>query len=160
LKSFLKQSEAGGLMLMSKLLRDSRAFTVAELLVTLSIMALLMSVALPKFSKMRGQMRASEDVRDLADAIATLRSEAIRLRTTVKVTFTATGYTWDIGNDGSTEGSRLLGTSSTWNGGTPAAIILNGLGLARGIANQQSISIKNRGYITTLTINRNGHVKT
>ena len=139
--------------------KSQRGFTIAELLVVISLIGILSVLAFPRVSRISGQMHAAEDARTLAADLSELRAEAIRLRTSVRVTFTSSGYRWDIDDDGTTEGTRTLRSTSAWSGGTPTAVVFNGLGLTRGISTQQTISIKNANYVMSFSINHNGHIK-
>ncbi len=149
--------------LRSRLWRQSfsiqSGFTVLELTVVVALIGILASIAVPSLSQTKGQMSANQEVRRLATDLAELRGEAIRLRTAVRLSFTSLGYNWDIGDDGSIDGNRSFDGESTWYGSYPSTITLNGLGLARGISGLQTIRIQNRGQISSLSINYNGHIK-
>lgn len=138
---------------------EQRGFTVVELMAVLAITGLIAAIAVPKLASLRGQLKSSEDVRLLAQKLGSLRQEARRLRTQVKVTFSSTGYSWDIYNDGSTEGTTRLDRKSSWNGGTPSAVTFNGLGLTRGISSSVTLGIQNRGKTTSIILNSNGYVE-
>lgn len=140
-------------------LRKQNGFTVLELIVAVSVMALLALIAVPNFSTMKGQMEASQEIRLLAEQISELRGEAIRLRTTVRISFSSTGYSWDVEDDGDADGERVFAGESQWQGTTPATIVLNGLGLARGITSETTLTVANRGQSASMTINRNGHLQ-
>lgn len=144
---------------MVRLLRTERGFTLTELIIAVSIMTLVASIAVPSFSQLRAQMRAVDDIRTLAEDIGSLRAEAIRMRTSVSLAFTATGYSWDIEGDGTTDGTRTLSESSSWSGALPGTIEINGLGLIRGIVSEQVLAIDNSGHTSSLLLNRNGHLQ-
>lgn len=133
-------------------------FTITELLVVVSLMAIVGAIATPKFVTMKGQLAASRDVRMLVATLGEVRAEALRLRTDVRVTFTSTAMHWDIYDDGTEDGTFALSNSSAWVGGTPSAIVFNGLGLTRGVATTQTITVNNRGERLAFSINRNGYV--
>ncbi len=140
-------------------MRTETGFTLFELLVVFVIMSIVSTIAFPSFSRLNGQMRAAQDIRTLAAQFSELRAEAIRMRTNVRVTFSSAGYSWDIDDNGSTEGTHTLSSQSSWSPSTPSAILFNGLGLARGIVSQATISVSNRGHSNSLYINSNGHIK-
>lgn len=134
-------------------------FTVLELMVTMAILSILLAIAIPNFSSMQGQLKASEEIRKLASELATLRGEAVRQRTDVRVSFSSSGYSWDIGDDSTIDGSVTLNKGSSWQGTLPTDILFNGLGLARGLgASGLTLSVVNRGVAQSLTLNSNGHV--
>ena len=135
-----------------------RGFTLSEMLVVFCIVGIMAGIAVPNINQLTGQMRAQEEIQTLAGAITELRLEAIRMRSSIRLTFTTQGYSWDIGDDGTTDGSYTLSQHLQWASLPGASILINGLGLARGIATERSISISSHGHTSTLTINRNGYV--
>ena len=138
--------------------RQHAGFTLIELLVAVSLLAILLSIGAVNLAEMRGQMKSGEDVRRLALALNNLRAEAIRLRSNVRISFNSGGYSWDIYDDGTSDGSQNFREGTTWSGGTPTSFVFNGLGLARGIAATTQINVTNSGIVTSLTINSNGFV--
>jgi type IV fimbrial biogenesis protein FimT len=60
-----------------------RGFTVVEMLITLAVAAVVVSLALPEFNRMVGQHVSAAAANQLAGAVALARSEAILRRTTV-----------------------------------------------------------------------------
>jgi len=137
---------------------EKNGFSLLELLVTLSMTMILATISVPSFAKLYGQMQASDEVRRLTFLMSELRGEAIRMRTNVRIRFNSTGYSWDIDDNGSTEGSRLLMPTSSWIGGTPSDIVFNGLGVARGVGVEVTISIKNRNTTLLFSVNSNGYI--
>lgn len=124
----------------------------------LGISAVVASISLPQFETILGQMKASQDVRRLSSVMSEQRIEAIRLKTNVRFTFDATGYHWDIGDNGSIDGSQTLLKNSKWKDDAPADIVFNGLGVARGIGTEATIGIVNKKQALTFTINSNGYM--
>ena len=139
--------------------RNAQAFTILELLTIIAIVSLLCAIAVPKLSGMKGQMKGSEEARTLMSNLAFIRAEAIRLRANVKVSFTSTSYSWDLYNDGTTDGTQTLGTNTKWSGGTPTQIIFNGLGLARGITGTKYLTFINSGWTSRVGLNSNGYIE-
>lgn len=133
-------------------------FTVLELLVSMGILGIMLSMGFANVAEMKSQMDTTSEVRRLGLTLNSLRNEAIRLRANVRVSFTSSGYAWDIYDDGSSDGSHSLGTNCTWSGGTPGSFVFNGLGLARGLASDQTLTIANRGISYSLLLNSNGFV--
>lgn len=137
---------------------SQKGFSLLDLLVAISISSVVASIALPSISEVVGQMQASQDLRKLSFMLSELRSEAIRTKMNVRISFNSSGYTWDIGDDGMADGKIGLLASSTWKNGTPSDIVFNGLGTARGIGSQMTIAIKNRNKELDCTINSNGYI--
>lgn len=143
-----------------KMLGNQRGFSLVELLVAVFIFMLVSSLALPQLSAFRGQMQASQDIRNLAQTLGEIRSEAIRLKANIRVSFRNEGYEWDIFDDSAQDGSLDLSDASTWDGSTPSDLVFNGLGLLRGVgANGVTITIDNRGQQMSLQVNRNGYIE-
>lgn len=136
-----------------------RGVTLVEMLTVLAIFFVLAVVAYPNVNTLRNRLRASEDARSVALVLGELRAEAIRIRQPVRVTFGTNGISWDIGNDGSVEGSYTFNTGSSW-GTHPDTITINGFGLVRGLAgNIQTIQVRNSSVNFSMTVNSNGHVE-
>lgn len=72
-----------------------RGYTLIELMVTLSVVAILLGIAAPNFASFLGSARASADVQTLARSLMNARSEAVTRGETVRVT--AVGGSWDQG---------------------------------------------------------------
>ena len=139
-------------------LKKNSGFTIVELIVAFAIVGILMSIGMVSIPKFKSQMKVSEEIRRLALTINSLRNEAIRQRTNVRLTFSSSGYSWDINNNGTTDGTYTFENGSSWSGATPAGLTINGLGLMRGISSTQNFNIKNYGKTLTLTVNTNGFV--
>lgn len=146
-------------LLVNNFVINQRAFTIIELIVVVGILGVVIAIAAPKFSEMKSHMSANQDTRELTSILGTLRAEAVRLRSSIRVSFTTTGYSWDINDDGSVDGSRNLSTNSNWLAGAPSSIVFNGLGLVRGIATTQNLSITNGDGTSTLRLNGNGFIE-
>jgi len=136
-----------------------RGFSAVELLVTLSLFSILALIGAPSIVRTFGQLRAAEEARRCALMLISARDEAVRLRTEVRVGLTSTGLDIDIHADDSVEQSLQFNPGSLWESSPTAEIIFNGLGLARGISDNVTLAITNRGARSSLTINQNGTVK-
>lgn len=135
-------------------------FTVLELIVVMAIVGILAAIALPNFSSIQGQLSSSQEVRQMAYQLGLLRKEAIRLRTNVRVSFSATGYSWDIYDDNVSEGSVIFKQEVSWSGASvPSDIVFNGLGLLRSSASDVTFSVESKGYVSSVTLNTNGHIQ-
>lgn len=66
-------------------LRRNTGFTLIELMVTLSVMAILLAIAVPSFQSFMLNNRLAASTNDLASALAMARSEAVKRATRVTV---------------------------------------------------------------------------
>jgi type II secretory pathway pseudopilin PulG len=139
-------------------LMSERGFTIFELLVSLGLIGIFGLVGVPAIARMGGQMSAADEARHFALALVSARDEAIRLRTAIQITPTATGFTVDIDADGSIEENVSFRTDSTWDTNSSTPITFNGLGLARGISTTVTFVLKSKGVRTGVSVNRNGTV--
>lgn len=139
--------------------KATQGFTILELIVVLTILAIVTSIATVNSAQVLGQLRASQDIHELSMRLGALRSDAMRLRATIAVSFTPRGYSWDIYGDGTIDGSVSLSRNSTWLDSPPAPLSFNGLGLARGIESNRTYSVENRGQRVSFTINSNSYIQ-
>jgi prepilin-type N-terminal cleavage/methylation domain-containing protein len=137
---------------------SERGFTLIELVATLGVLALMLAVVAPNFGQVMGQLKASEDIRNLALNLSAIRSEAVRLKAETRVTFTSSGYSWDFFANGVSDGAAAFNAHTGWQGSVPASITFNGHGLLRGVASDLVLQVVNRGSTSTLSVNRNGFV--
>lgn len=77
-----------------------RGFTIIELMVVLTIMAVVASAGIPAFRNFIAQSSLTSQVNDLVAAVAEARSEALRLRRPVSI------VSADASDDGNEWGSR------------------------------------------------------
>lgn len=68
------------------MIKKDSGFSLIELMVTISVLAILVSIAIPSFSSAINRNRASSDVSGLTTAIAIARAEAIKRNGLVCVT--------------------------------------------------------------------------
>lgn len=103
----------------------TRGFTLIELMVTISVLAIVLAVAVPSFQDMVRRNRLTSDTNNLVSALATARSEAIKRGSVVTVCKTsnpdaatptcATGASWangwivftDTGTRGTVDGTDV-----------------------------------------------------
>lgn len=87
----------------ARVLRRQRGFTLIELLVTLSIAAILLTVAVPNYITFVQNSRLATQANDLVTMLNYARSEAIKRNQTITVCSSTTGTscagstTWDSG---------------------------------------------------------------
>ena len=77
----------------------SRGFTLIELMVTVAVAAILVTIALPSFSGVMEKFRARRATETMAASMFLAKSEAIKRNTPVRVVFTSSnsGATWCYG---------------------------------------------------------------
>ena len=121
-------------------------------------MGIVMSMGTVNLAQFWGQMKAANDVRQLAMTLSSVRAEAIRLRTNIKVEFTSSQMTWDLYDDGSTDGNVDLSSGSNWYPTSPATFTFNGLGLVRGISGSRTLTVRNKEVTVAFSINHNGFI--
>lgn len=76
--------------------RACRGFNLVELVVVITIISILASVAVPAFTGMITRMKAQGTASDLHMALMKTRSEAIKRNTTVKLAVASGGKGWSI----------------------------------------------------------------
>jgi prepilin-type N-terminal cleavage/methylation domain-containing protein len=77
----------------------SRGFTLIEMMVTIAVAAILVSLALPSFGGLMEKFRARRATETMAASMYLAKSEAIKRNTPVRVVFTSSnsGATWCYG---------------------------------------------------------------
>lgn len=132
--------------------RPSRGFTIVELMISLTIAAVLLGIALPAFNNFIAQQRLTTYTSDMVAAIAYARSEAARLGGVVSVQALVTGnngnewgggYCVIAGNPGSCAGTPLRRIEA------PQDVTLDAVGGLDGI---YALSFNSRGVL----VNGNG----
>ena len=87
--------------------RRAGGFTLTELLVTMSVLAIVATAALPSFSQFIASQRVRSAASDLASAFTLMRSEAVKRNTST--TLAPDGSTWSAGWVVSAGAERLRG---------------------------------------------------
>lgn len=133
-------------------------FTILELMVVMAIMGIMAALAAPNLSAIRDQMEVADASHRVALTLGEVRAEAIRVKAQSRVTFTSTGFTWDLFNDGSVDGRVSFPRGVVWSGSTPSTIDFDGLGLARGVTDTRQLTVRSGKRNHTVQINKNGYI--
>lgn len=137
---------------------SERGFTLLELIITLGMMFLLLATGVPSISTMKRQLDASENARALVHVVGELRAEAIRTKSPVRVTFSATGFAWDLFNDGTVDGQYSFHDTVEWLDDVPDPVVFNGFGLIPALDGSETLRLGNAITSMGVTLNSNGHV--
>lgn len=127
-------------------MRSSRGFTLVELMVTIAVLAVILSIALPNFSEMIRANRTQTQANLLLKSFNLARSEAIKRGAAVRVSALDNGNwhlgwrVWsDLNGNGSFDSAELLRISPAWDSSetltsTASEIIFTSGGLLGGVA--------------------------
>ena len=74
-------------------MKQTKGFTMIELIVTLAVLAILVGIAIPSYISLMPRYRLSGATRQVATDLMKARMQAVKLSTNVDVAFTTTGYT-------------------------------------------------------------------
>jgi len=126
--------------------QTKRGFTIVELMVALSIAAVLITIGLPAFNGFLGQQRLTTYTNDLIGGIAYARSEAAKLGGVVSIQALTTdngnewggGYCIVAGNPGNCNGTPLRRIAA------PTAVTLDAIG---GLEAIYTLSFNSRGLL-------------
>ena len=101
--------------------KKTRAFTLIELMVTLALFGILVSLAAPQFTLMSSSNRLVSQINQIAGDLSYARSEAVKRGLQVTVTANAGGWStgWVVAADGNTlkMAAPLKGNNNLTNGG-------------------------------------------
>ena len=134
-------------------------FTLPQLLVTITVLALLTAVALPRFVRYRDRLNVHAATMDVVSALARSRSVAFERSTRAATTFDAASATLAVHSYGDTLEARPLGTlygvslAVSRDSVTYAA---NAMGFG---ASNTRIIVARGGVAETVTVSRLGRVK-
>ena len=163
-------------------MRRAHGFTLIELMVTLSVMAILMSIAVPSFQSFILNSRITTQTNNFIMALMLARSEAVKRGSTVTVCSSTTGTScaeltnwgggWlvfvDADGDGVVDTGDLpvqvgqaLSGGNTLDGGARTRVTYGGNGFATGFNDTFSLC-DSRGatFSRRIIVNNQGRVRT
>lgn len=136
--------------------RSSAGFTLPELMVVLTIVALLGVMAVPSFNDFLASRRLSGAVSQLMTDLQNARSEAVTRNTDVVVTFSATGYSLSSGGTAFRSVALSNGTGITT--GNDAVITFTRRGVLNPVAST-AVTLANSSHSLRVTLHPLGRVQ-
>lgn len=82
-------------------MKQTKGFTMIELIVTLAVLAILIGIAIPSYNSLMPRYRLSGAARQVATDLMKARMQAVKLSTNVTVTFNGTTDSYTISNTSS-----------------------------------------------------------
>jgi len=137
---------------------SERGFTLLELCITIAMMFLLLATGVPSVSSMKRQLDSTENARAFVHVLGELRAEAIRTKSPVRITFSETGFAWDLFDDGNVDGSYTFHETVAWVDAVPDPLVFNGFGLIPALDGSETLRLGNAISALDVTLNSNGHV--
>lgn len=112
----------------------SRGFTLVELMVAISVLAILLAVAAPSFNEFVANTKVRNVAENFYSGIQKARAEAIRSNELVEFVLTNSGKSWEVRVPGRAAAEQLIDSKTAAEGGAAAVVV-------------------NAGTVTTLTFN-------
>lgn len=139
-------------------MKSNQGFTILELVITLGMLFLVLATGVPSVSDMKRQLDSSENARAFVHIFGELRAEAIRTKSAVRISFSETGFSWDLLDDDSVDGEYTFHDTVSWRDNLPDDVVLNGFGLVPDLDGAETLLIGNPVSAYEITVNSNGHV--
>jgi prepilin-type N-terminal cleavage/methylation domain-containing protein len=144
-------------MKLKKIGQEVAGFTLIEVLSTIVIAGILMSIAIPRFYALLPGIRVASAARQVATDLQLARMRAISQRAPQGLTFsTATTYNFTIGPDTRNLSLLFPGTTVTVTPGNPTFTTVGG----NNANATTTITLTNSGLLRTVTVNAAGKIFT
>jgi|GEM_PF-609957 type IV fimbrial biogenesis protein FimT len=162
--------QKGGFMTLRKFVRvlsDIKGFTLAEMMATAGVVAVLVAVAVPNYLAFQPNMRLNGASREVLGKLMWARSKAVQNNNTSVVTF-ITDHTFQVFNDANGNGSADANETITIDlqtdysdvtftvSGSSSTPTFNGRGTA---SSDTTVTITNSSGSKTITVSPTGNVK-
>ena len=142
-------------MYFSKLLgrlKGNQGFTMAELMATIGLFAIVAAIAVPSYLSMLPGLRLNGAAREVLGKLMWARSKAVEQNSTYTVTF-PTNHSLDINGQTIDLQTDYPGITLSKSGSDPA---FNGRGTAAG---STTVTVSNGSSSKTVTVSATGNVK-
>ena len=139
-----------------KKIKNSKGFTLMEMLIVVAIIAVLIAIAVPTFSASLNKARVATDEANIRSGYASL---VAKLLTTENVT---TGSKFQLNTDGSVTDAGVTGSYKTL-GNAPADVEISGVKVDKWTKGQPvtyTVTIDDNGDFTQIDINAKGTTQT
>jgi type IV fimbrial biogenesis protein FimT len=137
---------------MKSLAYRSDGFTIIEVLTSIVVLGILVTIAMPAFTKLLPGIRLSSAARQIATDLQLAKMRAISQHTAQTVTFTAATSTYTFGADTRNLSQLYPGTTFTApSGGNPVFT-------TTGTANATTITVSNNGQTKQIVVTAIGRV--
>jgi prepilin-type N-terminal cleavage/methylation domain-containing protein len=138
---------------------QKRGFSLPELAVTLAVMALLLTIALHRFTVLRDSMSVRAAAGDLGSAFSLARQLAVSRRHLVAIVLDTGRGVVELRSGGARIVRRELGASyGVRLGSNRDSAVFDPRGLGYGLSNL-SVAIRRGHFVDTLTMSRLGRVR-
>lgn len=153
---------------MKTMVKNERGFTLVELMITLSVAAILLTLAVPSFTEMVANNRMTTNANQFVTAMNFARSEAIKRNAAIDVTATggswSNGWTVTVNSDGTVLNTfeALAGSASFTSAGGNTAFQYQASGRVTPAAGDTLTLCDDRAGETgrTVTVTNTGRVAT
>jgi len=134
-------------------------FSLLELVVSLAVVAVLLSIAIPRFTALRDATSVRAAAGDLGSAFSLARQMALSGRRVVAIVLDTSRGVVELRSGGVRVGRRELGPSyGVHLGSNRDSAVYDARGLGYGLSNL-SVAIRRGHFVDTLTISRLGRVR-
>lgn len=140
-------------------LREQFGFTLLELLVVMTVAAVLMALALPRFASLRDARAVRAAMDDVAGGFSLARQTALAQRTSVAIVFDTSANVVQIRSaGGSVRRAGLKESFGVTLSANRDSAVYDARGLGYGVSNL-TVIVRRGNFVDTLTMSRLGRVR-